>query len=477
MSKNEIYGRKSEKEILNHILNSDRAELLAIYGRRRIGKTYLVNTFFENLNIPIFEVTGVRNSPTKIQIQSFCNVVQRKFGEKIKNRQNWQQVFDNFAEILKKKKNKNKLILFFDELPWLTTPRSLFLECLDYFWNHHISRMNHIKMIVCGSSASWMIKKIVSNKAGFHNRLTQKIHLQPFTLTETINYLKMNSIDLNDEQYIELYMIFGGVAKYLSLIPKGESVSSIINNLCFDHNGFLMDEFDNLYASLFEKHELHIRIVKLLSKYRYGLNQIELSKKLNISQGGWLTSILSELEKSNFIRSMPSFRKQKKEQVFILSDPYSHFYLKWIEPFQNSNLSNQNLWFKLKTKQAYAAWTGLAFESLIINNLDLIKNQLGITGILTKHSIWRSSKAQIDLLIERDDKTINLCEIKFTNSEKFNLTEINSEMEIKRNIFKETTQTKQLIINTLITNKPIAKPPKLDQINKILSISDSLSLM
>jgi hypothetical protein len=232
-----------------------------------------------------------------------------------------------------------------------------------------------------------------------------------------------------------------------------------------------MDEFDNIYSCLFENHELHIRIVKLLSKYRYGINQIELSKELNISQGGWLTSILSELEKSNFIRSMPSFRKQKKDQVFILSDPYSHFYLKWIEPFKNSNLSNLNLWFKLKTKPAYATWTGLAFESLIINNLELIKNQLGISGILTKHSIWRNTKAQIDLLIERDDKTINLCEIKFTNSDKFNLTEINSEMENKRNIFKEVTQTKQLIINTLITNKPIKKPPKLDQIDKLLSIT------
>lgn len=452
-----VFARKRELKILEKAYQSKQPEFLAVYGRRRIGKTFLIRQFFKNKGL-YFELTGIKEGSYKQQLNSFCVEFLRVFKGSAKPA-NWFEAFDKLREAIEKIPGNERIVLFFDELPWLVTHRSNFLQALEHFWNRYMSDDNRIIVIVCGSAASWMIKKIIRNKGGLHGRLTAIIRLLPFDLKETESFLIHRGITMDRKQLIDVYMAIGGVAKYLTFVEKGKSSLQIVNQLCFD--GPLFKEFEELYSSLFESYAHHISVVKVLAMRAGGFTKKEICEATGISSGGGMTGILNELEESGFIAPISSFGKKKNDIRYRLIDEYSLFYLKWITQAKSVDLSgvDEDFWIKMGNTSAGRAWAGYAFESLCMKHIRKIKKALGISGVSTRESEWsyRSPKrsgekgAQIDLVIDRADNCINLCEIKYTNEGYVIDKNYASQLRDKKNIFIETTKSKKSVFLTLIT--------------------------
>jgi AAA+ ATPase superfamily predicted ATPase len=461
----ELRARSKQIQFFDDLLEQTEPSLLAIYGRRRIGKTFLVTEYFRNKKVNFFHLTGVKNSANSEQIENFKDSWKDCFKESYsESDKNWTIVFNALAQCLKKEKKTN--VIFLDELPWLAKKNSGFLESLDHLWNHHLSHMKNTICIICGSSASWMIKKIIHGKSGFHMRLTHKMHLKPFTISETTEFLK--HLEFNHEQILNLYMTFGGVAKYLVSIKKSASVSENIQELIFSDNGLLNNEFDNLYSSLFDKPTEYIRVVKALGEHHYGLTREELAKKIKMKSGGRLTQILSDLEQSDFILSLNKYGKTKKEKIYILQDEYSLFCIKWVE---NHKSFDTDYWIKIQRQQKYSIWLGYAFEIYCIKHLELLKQHLGILGVHVTASFWKNDKAQIDLLLEREDRCIHIVEMKYSQNGVLNLSKISTDFRMKNKEFREETETRHQLINTLVTNcKPKLTSNLKENIHKVIAV-------
>lgn len=452
-----IFARQRELKVLDKIYRSNQAEFLAIYGRRRIGKTFLIRQFFKNKGL-YFELSGIKKGSLRQQLNSFSIEFSRVFGA-ASTPKGWFKAFDQLRTAIEQIPGKERIILFFDELPWLSTPRSSFLQALEHFWNRYMSDDNRIILIVCGSAASWMIKKIIRNKGGLHGRLTAEIRLLPFDLKETEKFLLHRGITLDRKQLIDVYMAIGGVAKYLTYVEKGKSSLQVISQLCFE--GPLFKEFNELYSSLFENYTHHVSVVKALAERTGGFTKKEICAATGISSGGGITNILNELEESGFIVPIASFGKKKNDMRYRLVDEYSLFYLKWITQAKSVDLSgvDENFWMKIGNTPAGRAWAGYAFESLCMKHIRKIKKALGISGVSTIESEWsyRPPKGsgeqgtQIDLVIDRADNCINLCEIKFTNEGFVIDKNYALQLRAKKNIFIEKTDSKKSIFLTLIT--------------------------
>ena len=241
-----VVGRKEEIEIFENLEKSKSSEFLALYGRRRIGKTYLVKEYYAKKQI-FFHQTGMRNAKQREQLKEFAKQFSKTFSRIIPSPESWFAAFELLQEELDKQESEEKIVLFFDELPWLATQRSNFLSALDKFWNNWAVQQNNIILIICGSAASWMIKKVIHHKGGLHNRITQKINLQPFSLQEVKQFLHYRDIHLEENQILELFLTTGGVAEYLNHVHPGQSAAQNISNMCFNKNGFLFDEFEKLF--------------------------------------------------------------------------------------------------------------------------------------------------------------------------------------------------------------------------------------
>jgi len=461
-----IIGREKERNVLKKLLMSEKAEFLAIYGRRRIGKTFLIHEFFKDQGL-YFEITGSNKASKKEQLKNFTRELRTLFPGTYKF-DDWTDAFDALLKGIELKNPSKKFILFIDELPWFASPKSGFLSALDYFWNRHLSRLPNVLLIVCGSAAHWMIKKVINDKGGLHNRLSECIQLEAFTLLETEKYLAAQGLEFKRKQLVELYMAFGGVAKYLTGLPKGKSATQIINEYCFSSSGYLFSEFTKLYESLFDFSEKHIAVIRALAKKQRGLVHADLLKAAKLLPGGSATTILEELEESGFIMSMQAIGKQQKEKLFRLIDEYSLFYLSWIDPIKGNVLRNfdPEYWNKKYKTPSWYTWAGYAFENICLKHSIKIKNALGISGITTIESHWQhvpkktldseireptGPGAEIDLVIERADNCINLCEMKFCEEE-FEITkEYAKALERKRSVFQEVTNTKKTIFITMIT--------------------------
>ena len=459
-----ILGREKEKGILKKNLDSNKAEFLAVYGRRRIGKTFLIHEFFKDKGV-YFEITGSHKASKKEQLKNFTRELRALFPGKEKI-EDWQDAFDILLRNIQTLDPHTKFIFFIDEIPWLASPKSGFLSALDYFWNRHLSRLPNVLLIVCGSAAHWIIKKIINDKGGLHGRLSGQIRLEPFTLTETKQYLAVQAIHFKDKQLVELYMAFGGIAKYLTSLPTGKSVSQIINEVCFHPTGLLFAEFPKLYTSLFDSSEKHMDVVRVLAKKQHGLRQSDLLKQAKLSPGGSSTTVLAELEESGFIMSLHSFGKSQKEKTFRLIDEYSLFYFSWIDEIKEGIFKNfdPEYWNKKYKTPSWYAWAGLSFENICLKHSGKIKQALGISGISTSESHFYhlpkkgdGQGAEIDLVIDRADNCINLCEIKFCEEE-FEITQSYAkDLERKKDVFQKVTGTKKTIFLTMITPFGIKK--------------------
>ena len=447
-----IIGRKEEQKLLKKVLQSKEAELVAVYGRRRVGKTFLIHKFFEEHLA--FELTGMYGGLLADQLQQFSKGLEKATGFPIKAPESWIDAFHVLEHYLAEKNKRKKWVVFLDEFPWLDTRKSGFLAAFSHFWNTWASRQPNIIVVICGSAASWMIRNIVNNRGGLHHRITQKLQLEPFSLQETEAYLSSRGVHIDHYQIIQLYMAFGGIPQYLKSMEPGSSATQAIQKTCFDKNGFLTGEFKNLYGSLFENADQHIHVVRALAKTPKGMTRQEIIETCGLTSGGWTTRILDELERSGFIQSMLPYEHTGKHAVYRLIDEYSLFYLKFME---KPLTSGKDGWMKLSTGNSYKTWCGMAFEALCLKHIFKIKEALGISGVLSREATWRSvpgkgeEGAQVDLLIDRADHVINLCEIKFCTQEFMIDKSYGSELQRKLSVFKQKTGTKKTVLLTMVT--------------------------
>ena len=444
-----LIGRKSEISILSKALKSNRPELIVVYGRRRVGKTFLIRKVYKN-DIQ-FEFSGIYKVPLKKQLNNFHLTLSAK-NTNFKKPSDWIEAFHQLSQYIDTLTSKKKKVVFIDEFPWLDTRKSSFLPAFDNFWNSYASKRDDLVVVICGSAASYMIKNIIKSKGGLHNRLTEKIQLVPFNLYETEQLLKHNKVKLSRYDILQIYMAMGGIPYYLEKISPGESVAQALDRLCFNKNGFLRSEFNNVFASLFNQHDNHEAIIRTLASVRKGLTRTEMLTKSKIESGGTLTKTLLELEESGFIEKYVPYQGTK-DSIYRLTDEYSMFYIKYIE---NAKSSNSGVWIKMHGQQSYKIWSGFSFETICIKHVGQIKEGLKISGINTVHGSWiekyTQNSAQIDLLIDRDDNVINLCEIKFYNTEYTIDKKYAKEIAKKVNAFSSGTKTKKSVFVTFITS-------------------------
>ncbi len=451
-----IIGRKNEIEIISEIYNNEKPAFLAVYGRRRVGKTFLIREVFDNDFY--FHVTGLANSTNEKQLYNFNKTLSKYYKSYSKKdfATNWFDAFDALNNYLQSKKTKRKLI-FIDELPWFDIAKSDFLSAFEHFWNHWASARKDTMLVVCGSSASWIINKLINNKGGLHNRVTHKIKIEPFTLCETEQFLTAKKIKWNQYQIAEAYMAFGGIPYYLDAIRKGLSVTQCIEELFFSDNGLLRNEFDNLYKSLFKYPDNYMAVVHALSKKAKGLTREEIIKIAKLSNGGGISKVLNELEQCDFIRKYSLVNDKKKDALYQLTDFYSLFYFRFI---QNLNTANSNNWITQLNSTVHKTWCGYAFEQLCMQHTKQIKHALGIAAIHTQASSWRSrtleNNAQIDLVIDRKDNCINLCEMKFAEKEYTMDKKYAANIQNKIAAFKQETNSKKAIFFTMVSTYGVA---------------------
>lgn len=459
----EFIGRVEEQKTLKDFYESNRGEFLAIYGRRRVGKTFLIKSYFSKKASLFFYVTGINEGLLFEQIRLFTQEISRCFygGAELKEKNSWLETFEFLNQTINKfLKTNQKIVLFFDEFPWMVTPKSRVLQTLEYYWNRHWVDNSRIKLIICGSSASWIINNIINNRGGLHNRITKQIKLQPFNLTDTKNYLLSNNIKLRNKHIVNVYMLTGGIPYYLSYIRTGQSAMQIIEELAFKQGAPLLKEFDNLFSSLFSNPEIYIEIIKEIATHHYGIEQTKLLKVLKVRSGGRITAKLGELEEAGFIMSFLPHGNSKKGVYYKVIDPYTLFYFHWIKKTQNT-LQAQALtsyWESLQNTPSWYSWSGYAFEIICYTHLSEIKKALKIkTGALmyswrdTAKKIDSHSGAQIDLLFDRQDDAITICEIKYTNQPFAIDKQYAKNLLNKVEVYKKITKTKKQLFIAMIS--------------------------
>ena len=448
-----LIGREEEKKLFLEALKSKAPELIAVYGRRRVGKTFLVRQVLQKEIV--FEFIGTKEANLGQQLANFSKVL----GKAVANEKlysvpdNWPDAFDLLTHHVTPKLQTGKAIIFLDEFPWINTHKSGFLSAFDHWWNSWGTKQNNLIVIICGSAAAWMIQHIVNNKGGLHNRITRKIRLLPFTLQETEAYLKEQNVKLDRYQILQLYMVMGGIPHYLKEIRKGESSAQAIDRLCFGKDGLLQNEFKNLYHSLFDDATRHLAVIKALAKNNSGLTRNEIINAAEVSSGGRITELLDELLESGFITTWLPYDKKSKEAIYKLADEYSHFYIRFVE---HSRSRGNGTWLKFSNGQSWKSWSGVAFERVCLKHIAQLKKVLGISVVYTEESAWRyvpkSGKgAQIDLLIDRRDFVIHICEMKYSESLFAIDKKYAGELENKMDIFRRHTKTKKSLFITMVT--------------------------
>lgn len=439
-----LIGRTKEIDLLQKVLQSEEAEMISIIGRRRVGKTFLVQEVYKGQFS--FEISGIQNADKSEQLRNFHERLIEFFpSANFKLPKDWLDAFFLLVRLLRNSyETSNKRVIFFDEVPCMATQKSGFLKGLSYFWNSWAVRQN-IVVVLCGSAASWMIQKILRNKGGLHNRVTQRIRLRPFSLKETKTYLESRDVYFDHYQLLQLYMVMGGIPHYLKELKGGKSATQNIENICFKENGLLRDEFLSLYPALFNRSEYHLTIIRTLATKPNGLSRGEILTVTKLPEGGYLTRVLDELIQSDFIAVYSSFGKKKKGQIYRLLDEYSLFYLRFIE----KNLRNPPSWTSLSQTQSYKIWCGYAYENICLKHIANIEKALEIGGVYTTISTFykrgtdEDTGAQIDLVINRNDHVINLVEIKFYNVE-FTITKAYAhQLRTKIRIFQEAERPKK----------------------------------
>lgn len=447
-----LIGRKSEITELLKAYDSEYSEFVAIMGRRRVGKTFLVRETFKYKFA--FQHSGLANQKTKEQLKEFRLSLIKSGMKKCRIPTDWFDAFFLLSEFLDQKK-KGKKVIFIDELPWMDAPRSNFVSALEHFWNAYATARKDILLIICGSATSWIINNVFRNHGGLHNRVTYRIHLQPFTLNECEQYAQSRHLKMSRFEILETYMVMGGVPYYWSLLEQGKSAAQNIDNLFFSPRGKLHYEYKELYDSLFKNPEPYLKVVSILGTKRMGLTREELISEGNIDNNGQLTRVLQDLEACGFIRKYSYKGIKRNKAIFQLIDNYTLFYYQFL---RDTAGTDEAFWSVNTNTPVRNTWEGLAFERVCFEHLKQIKQALGIAGVSTQVFSWRvlrdpvyGAGAQIDMVIDRSDRVTNLCEMKFSTKEYAINNEDDADFRHKTGRFIESQKTHKSIHLTLIT--------------------------
>lgn len=446
-----LVGRKRECEELSWAMNSERSEFVVLYGRRRVGKTFLVRSYFND--IYSFRFVGAHKRSKRQQLLNFKDAMDEFSGQDNPVPDSWRTAFKQLAKLLDSCTDRRKVV-FFDEMPWMETHGGGFVEELEYFWASWVQNRDDIVFIACGSATSWMKEKLEDNQGGLHNRITHRIYLRPFYLSECREYLNNQGFEWSDYQIMQCYMILGGVPYYLSLLRPQLSLPENIDNLIFRRGGGLCNEFNELYNALFNKADNYIEIVRFLARKRDGFSRTEIEQGTKLSGGG-LSKMLDNLERCDFILSYSQFGNKNKLTLYRLSDFYSIFYFRYIE---NNNFKDEHYWQHHFSSRDVDAWQGFSFEQLCLRHLTHIKVGLGIAGLATEASAWRfvpkqndeRKGAQIDLIIKRADGMIHLVEMKFAQGPYVITKQYEQHIVDRKNVFSEVTGLRNCVV-TFVT--------------------------
>ena len=470
---NKLIGRKNECERLQKCLDTNSAQLIIIYGRRRVGKTFLINQFFNGRFD--FKVTGLYNEPKETQIKAFMAELNAQTQKNEPMPSDWLDAFMLLKEYIKNLPKTEKHIVFFDEFPWFDTARSGFLPAFEWFWNDWGSTQDNLILIICGSATAWMVENIDNNKGGLFNRQTARLYLEPFTLKETEEYLKSRNIEWARYDIAECYMIMGGIPFYLSQLDSDLDYTQNIDNLFFRKRAVLWDEFSHLYNTLFSNSEQYIKVVEALSTKRIGLTKAEIHEKTKLPSNGAFSKVLENLVSSGFVRVYPYFGDKKTKTLFQLSDYFTMFYYKFIK---NQAGKDENFWTNGLGNPSRNAWAGFTFEQLCKDHIKQIKKKLGVSGVLTQEASWfltgndEQKGTQIDMLIDRNDRIINICEMKFSVNEFEIDKEYQENLINKIESFRKTTGTKKTLQLTFISTFGVKKNMYSSKIQRQIILDD-----
>ena len=467
----QLIGRENEQGLLKKYIDSNRSEFIAVYGRRRVGKTFLVTeTFKDALS---FDMTGVIDGDKEDQLVSF-NIALKESGYEGKRVTDWYGAFEALKEVVKKVPQNRQAIIFIDELPCLDTPRSGLVKALDLFWNGWANRQSNVKLIVCGSATTWIVDNIIDNHGGLHNRITHEMHIHPFTLHDTEEYLTTYGFKWNRLAMAQTYMVLGGIPYYLSLLDNVLSLPANIDQLFFSRDAELKKEFDRLFKSLFKSPQAYVDIIQLLANNKKGLTRKEISEKLKKETGGHLSKLLVNLENCDFIRKY-NVRERKintNNGIYQLTD----FYIQFYHDFCSRHTTDEHFWENSINSPKQNTWYGLAYERLCMAHIPQIKEALGIQRIRTEYYSWRSKEsvpaAQVDLIIERADQIISLCEIKYSKG--IYSLDAKEEERLRNRItdFADETKVKEAVQLVLITTYGLKDNAHSTEVNDRVVLDD-----
>ena len=477
MRNNNFIGRTAEIELLEEYYNSNKSELVAVYGRRRVGKTYLICETLGNRFD--FEYTGKHKVASKVQISEFQKELNRLTKDKSTEAKDWFDAFDHLKEYLLGLK-KDKVVVFLDELPWMDTAKSNFLAALSAFWNGWRSKKTLLKLYVCGSATTWMVDKFIGDKGGLYGRVSRPVYLAPFTLLETEQYLnEIKKMKYGRKLILDTYMIFGGIPYYLDMLNSKKPLSENVDALLFANNAPLKNEFDFLFRSLFKDSLNYRRVIEYVSSKLIGLTREDISDACKLS-GGELTKILNNLVACDFIRCYMSPGKKQRSKVYQLTDMFSLFYLRFVS--KNAGV-DEHYWTNLGKTGKKNAWIGYAFEQVCLNHIPQIKSKLGISGILSNSYAWSKKKftdadgvewdgGQIDLIIDRNDDVMNICEMKYSSDEYIIKPWYAKDIKNRMAMFRAAEKTKKDLRCTFVTTFGVKKSPSSDIVASEVMLED-----
>lgn len=457
MATNGIIGREYEMQLINTACNSEKVELVAVYGRRRVGKTYLVRQMFNN-NFA-FSFTGMYDTSRTVQLEQFRKSLERYSQKHVNKLKDWFAAFDALRLYLESL-HSERIIVFLDELPWMDTPKSNFIAAFSFFWNDWAATVPNLKFIVCGSATTWMLSHIIGDKGGLYGRVSRPICLTPFTLRETALFLReIKGMEISNIQVLDIYMILGGIPYYLNMLEKGLPIDVCVDHLFFQQGAPLRHEFDFLFRSLFKDSTMYRKTVEVLATKMKGMSRKELIKAMKIKEGGKLTEVLSNLIKCDFIRKYSAIGKSERDAQYQLTDLFSLFHIKYVA---NSNGQDESFWSNLHGDGRRNAWCGYAFEQVCLHHVQQIKVALGISGIMSNVYSWSCRPfvdaagtawkgGQIDLLIDRNDGVINICEMKYTNAEYVIDAEYERRLRERASLIQVVTKTRKALLHTFVT--------------------------
>ena len=460
-----IVGREKEIKKLNELYQSDSAELVAIYGRRRVGKTFLVDEVFANRIT--FRHSGLspnddryadetrRKSRLKDQLKHFSHsLTLQGMNKSGKVPASWLDAFFLLEKALQEQDDgTSRQLIFLDEIQWLDTPKSGFMTGLEAFWNGWACHRHNLMVVVCGSSSSWILNKLIHNHGGLYGRVTCQIKLLPFSLHECRKFFDARGVVFSPYDITQAYMTVGGIPYYLNYFDKTLSLSQNIDRIFFAEDAPLKSEFDELFSSLFVAPETMKSIVCALQKKSSGLTRAELLQKTGITDSGEFSNQLKALISGNFMIKYCPYGSGKREERYRLSDPFCLFFLRFVRENENRHVS----WVNLENTGAVIAWRGLAFENVCFQHIPQIKSALGISGVTTSESAWfqhgdeNTPGAQIDLIIDRRDRVVNLCEMKFTGDPYQISTQDHFRLVRRQQALTPLIPRKSAIHHTLIT--------------------------